>query len=127
MPSNCCGLAHGRDRGHRQEQTETAGQLGCQRRAAIHLAQGPPVVYSLSVASAAVAFSYQLLSRSRSFCRQKRPLLPEPGPQLDERCRPFRRNRTAEVEEDLEGRGTGLVEELKATSASAVHVPRFLD
>src|SRR4051812_18330047 len=55
--------------------------------------------------------------------RGRRP--PEPGAQLNELRFALRLNRAAEVEEDLEGGCTGLVEELKAARAGAVHVAGF--
>ena len=45
---------------------------------------------------------------------------------LDELGSPLRRNWASEVEEDLEGGGTRLIEKLKATSSHAVHVTGLL-
>ena len=63
--------------------------------------------------------------RSAKQFLQSRLLSLELGPQLNELRFSLRRKRTSEVEENLEGGGTCLVKELKATSSHAVHVAWF--
>jgi hypothetical protein len=57
----------------------------------------------------------------------RNPLHLEPLPQLDEFRVSLRRNRTSEVEEDLESGGARLVEELKTACGGAVHVTGLFD